>query len=214
MISFRIRKIASVVKENYSITDIGCDHGYLAICLRELGNENRVICADNKKGPLNNARKNLNGFSNIDYVLSDGLRNIEEITDGVVLAGMGFRTVKSIIENDFEKFCQYRQIIIQSNNSLPELRRWLNEKGFQIDEEYLVYDDIYYSILSVSKGSQQLTENEYLFGKNLLENDRELFRQKWEYEYGKREKLLEGIAINHKAYKRISNEMKKIREVL
>ena len=59
MISNRIKEIAKLIDNTSSFTDIGCDHGYLALEARKNGNENLIICSDNKIGPLNNAESNL-----------------------------------------------------------------------------------------------------------------------------------------------------------
>ncbi|MBR0138603.1 MAG: SAM-dependent methyltransferase [Erysipelotrichaceae bacterium] len=216
MISKRIRKIASLIDNDSSVTDVGCDHGYLAICLREAGNKQRIVCSDNKNGPLENARKNLErqDYENIAYVLSDGLKNIDEMTDTVVMAGMGYLTMRKIILESYEKFAGYVNIILQSNNSLPKLRRFLNQNGFEIVSEHMVHDDIYYTVIIARKGEQLLEENQYEFGFNLAKEDRKIFIEHWNHEITKREQILQGIDPSSKGYEKIAGEIRKIREVL
>ena len=216
MINRRIRKIASLISADNSVTDVGCDHGYLAICLREAGNNCRVVCCDNKKGPLENARRTLEKreYENISYVLSDGLKNVDEITDAVVIAGMGALTIRKIISDSREKFAEFGTVILQSNNSLPKLRRFLNQSGFEIVSEHMVLDEIYYTIIVARNGSQLLDDRQYDFGYNLAEEDREIFRDHWMNEIRKRELIMEGIDPGSRGHEKIANEIKKIREVL
>ena len=98
MISKRLRTIGDLIDNEESVTDVGCDHGFLAVCLRQKGNAAHLICADSKPGPLSQGRKNLDamGIENVDMVLSDGLREIDEVTDVIVMAGMGYHTVQHI----------------------------------------------------------------------------------------------------------------------
>ena len=54
-ISARLRTIASLVKDNSSIVDVGCDHGLLDIYLTKYKNV-RCVASDNKASCLNNSR--------------------------------------------------------------------------------------------------------------------------------------------------------------
>ena len=58
-ISKRLESVASLVEDNRSIIDIGCDHALLSIYIALNKKPNRVIASDNKEGPLEGAKENL-----------------------------------------------------------------------------------------------------------------------------------------------------------
>ena len=120
MISNRLKTIAEMLPVDASVADIGCDHGLLARQLRERGNQQLIICADNKPSPLLSARMNLAGFDNIVFVLSDGATKIRDKVDYAVLSGLGYNTVRKILKDSDAFFRSLKGIIIQINSHVAQ----------------------------------------------------------------------------------------------
>lgn len=74
------------------LADVGCDHGYLC-CQAVLDQKaQRAYACDIARLPLESARKTIaeNGLGGqVLPVLSDGLQNVPEDAEQVVMAGMG-----------------------------------------------------------------------------------------------------------------------------
>ena len=77
----RLRMIASLVPKCSTLCDIGTDHAYVAIYLAKKGIAEKIIAADIKEGPLEQARKNIDAF-NVSHMvetrLSNGFAQIEQ----------------------------------------------------------------------------------------------------------------------------------------
>lgn len=215
MISKRIREIGKLIDNSYSVIDIGCDHGYLAQVLREKGNKNLIICSDEKKGPLDNARKNLVYYSDIEYCLSDGVQNISKQVDVAVMAGMGHNTVEHIINQKMDYFRNCKQIIIEVNTQVDEMRKWLMENDFIIKDETVVFDYKYYEILVVENGKQLLNENEIQFGPVLLKKRTDTYIKYWNHTKEKLAKIVSNLPDeNHPDAKQLNNKIQIIEEML
>ena len=75
-ISKRLKEIADLVDNGSNIIDVGCDHALLDIYLANNKDNIKVIASDNKKGPLEQARKNISSFNlenKIKFKYGDGL---------------------------------------------------------------------------------------------------------------------------------------------
>ena len=210
----RIEAISQLIDNDESVIDIGCDHGFLAKMLRTKGNNKLIICSDNKKGPLNNARNNLIGYDNINFELTDGVDNIDTVCDVCVLAGMGHNTVISIIENNENYFRNCKKIIIQVNSVVAQMRQYLSNHKFQIIDECMVYDYKYYQIMVVKTGQQQLSELQIEFGPVLLEKKGEVFLQCYQKQLSYLQSLLSTLPENHPDRSQLSKKIEQIKSVL
>ena len=59
MLSKRLQIIANLVPSDSNVADVGCDHGYLLIYLKDNHFNGKLLGIDNKKGPIESFRKNL-----------------------------------------------------------------------------------------------------------------------------------------------------------
>ena len=78
-LSKRMRAVAGMVPHGYVAADIGCDHGFVSICLVREKICPRVIAADVRPGPLSRAKEHIaqSGLTGaIETVLSDGLEHV------------------------------------------------------------------------------------------------------------------------------------------
>ncbi|MCR5067074.1 MAG: class I SAM-dependent methyltransferase [Erysipelotrichaceae bacterium] len=214
MISKRIKKIASLIGNEESVADIGCDHGHLAMQLRENGNRARIICSDNKIGPLNNARKNLAAYDGIEFVLGNGAENIRESVDTAVMSGLGYRTVIGIINASRSFFDSCSRMIIQINTCMDQLRRWLTANGFAIVDEHIIKDYKFYQIMDVRKGEQKLSELEIKYGPVLLNRHDDVFVSYLIDQIETKRRILKEIDTANSDYQKIIDQIKEMESLL
>ena len=153
----RLRTAASLVPEGARLADIGTDHAYLPAALLLEGKIPYAIAADLRQGPLLRAKETAALYGcqkQMGFRLCDGLKGIRpEETDAIVIAGMGGETIAQILEA--APWVRERQVplVLQPMSSIPDLREWLQEHGYQIQEERLAQEgDNLYVILSVCSG--------------------------------------------------------------
>ena len=151
----RLLAAASMVREGAVVADVGTDHAYLPIYLVSSGVAKRAVASDINQGPLSRAEANIQRFAlspKINTCLTPGLTGIEVYapTD-ILICGMGGELIASIIEAaEFVKDPNIR-LILQPMTSVRELRVWLAENGFAIDEEkYAKEKEKLYVIISAS----------------------------------------------------------------
>lgn len=162
MLSKRLKTIASLINIQDIVIDIGCDHGYLDIYLKENHLCQNVYASDISENALNVARNNFQKRNiNIETFVSNGFENIPFTFNTAVIAGMGTSTILKIINNEKSP----NKLVISSHNELYKLRKSLNEYGYKIVNEKAVYENNhYYVILECLKGKQKLNDNELKFG--------------------------------------------------
>ena len=105
---------------------------------------------------------------------------------------MGGNTILNILKKNKLKYI--KKIVIQSNTDIPLIRKYINKLGYTIKNEQLIIDkNIYYIIITFSKGKHKYTKKELYFGPILLKENNELFKKKKTIELNKLEKILEKI---------------------
>ena len=172
MLSTRLQMIFNIIPNNSTVVDVGCDHAYLAIELIKQKKSSKVYALDNKKGPLNQAKINIEQeelSSQIDLVLMNGLSDFREKADTIVIAGMGVETAIEILENSYQDVNQFSQIIIQVNKNTDRIREWIAKKGYFILDEDICFEDFYYQVVvftAIKKGSY--LQEELLLGPILM----------------------------------------------
>lgn len=179
MVSNRIKFIASLINKEDKVLDIGTDHALLPIYLVKNNLCEIADGTDISNEVLKNANNNLlkyNLETKIKLYCSDGINNIDVSNyNTFVICGMGFFTIKSILDN--KKISSINKMIIQSNNNHEELRRYMNSIGYKILSDYYIMDkNKPYLILLVEKGKQKLSDKEYVCGLYNLSNN-------WYYKY-------------------------------
>lgn len=135
----RLMAAASLVRGGGIIADIGTDHGYLPIFLLQSGKVEGAFAADIGKQPLQNAEKSVEKYGLNDKItlrLSDGLGNFSpDDADEFVFAGMGGTLIaEKLQETPWIKNERYH-FVFQPQSRAEDLRRFLFENGFRINEE-------------------------------------------------------------------------------
>lgn len=194
MKSLKLKAIAFFIDKNDRVVDIGCDHAYLGIYLRENNLCKSIISSDINENALNNALNNIEKHglkSKIKCVLSDGLNNIDtKQIDTIVIAGMGTKTIKHIL-NKKEKLKKIKKIILSSNNEQSQLRKYMQKKNYLLQDEKIIYEKNHYYVVSkYIKGKQRLNKYELLFGLNKSDK-----KEYYEYLFNENKNILKKVPL-------------------
>lgn len=137
----RLKSIFDAVGSCECIADIGSDHALLPIALLQSGKAKSAIACDINKGPLERSRNNAvkYGIKNIEFLLSDGFEALTEKSfDKAAICGMGGTLISDIIEKAGTK--AHCSLILQPMTAYKELRAYLWNNGFKIDNESYAVD--------------------------------------------------------------------------
>ena len=155
----RLRAIAARVPQGSNLADIGTDHGHLPLYLLKTGHLQRAIASDLRVGPLNHARQNAAAYGlsdRISFRLAHGLDGVSpDECDVISIAGMGGETMIEILRAAPWTADGNHLLLLQPMTMLPQLRQWLWENGYRIDEETVCQEGHrYYLVWSVTGGAQ------------------------------------------------------------
>lgn len=199
------------------LADIGCDHGYLAIDALKKGIR-FVQLVDNKKGPLDVARINLEKNNllntNVKLTLASGLTELDPLVDTVAILGMGGELITHILEESKAKNLKIKKYIFEANTKIPVLRKYLFDNNYQIIEEKIVKENgKYYELILASKVEKNTLYDEYdvLFGPCLRNEKNPLFFEKWSKIYDNYQNIIKN---NGDEVKKIKNESRLIEEII
>lgn len=169
MLSKRLLKIASLINKDDVIYDVGTDHGLLPCYLMKESLCKKAYAIDDKQGPLDNCIENINKYhleGKVIPKLSNGIEDIEDDVTTVIIAGMGFYTLREILEG---KDLSNKRFIVQINKNLYEFRKYLSDHNYKIINEEIIFDEFYYVIIEfTSEHAEPLTFEEMQFGPILM----------------------------------------------
>ena len=202
MFSLRLKTIASLVKKDAKVLDIGTDHAYLPIFLYKNNLCQKVIASDVSASALANAKANVEKYkADIKLYLSDGLNDIKDDYDTIIISGMGTLSIINILKNRELP----NDLIISSNNNLYELRMFMNKIGYKIKDEVIVKDmGKYYDIIVYEKGTEKLSDTILRFGKS---GSKEYYK----YLYEKELEIYQHLNFKNKLKKR--RNLKKLQKL-
>lgn len=204
-LSPRLKKIVEMVPECSVLADIGTDHGYVLIELIHANKITKGIASDNKKKPLEKAKKNseTEGVScDIDFRLGDGLStlNVGE-ANGAVVAGMGGILTRDILENSLDIIKEMDFLLLQPAQNPEMLRKYLYEGSFEIlDEDIIKEERRFYEYILVRYDENPLVKRknigEYQVGECLLERKSELLNEFLESKIRETEGILQKMDLS------------------
>lgn len=182
-LSRRLSAIASFVPKGSRVIDVGTDHAYIPIYLVEQGIAETCLATDINKGPLEKAKKNLvaHGIECVTLKQTNGLAGIEIGSgDVVMISGMGGYLIIDILEKSLPLVQSMKKLILQPQQDIVEVRKYLHEIGFIIEDETFVEDEEkYYTIIVAVPGKERYEKAyEYLYGKCLIEKKSPVLK-KW-----------------------------------
>lgn len=218
MLSNRLKAVYDAIKDSDIVADIGTDHALLAIELVKANKVKKAYACDINEKPLENACKNIeaeNLDSQIITVLTDGLNNIPEEIDTVVIAGMGYYTCEEILENDFERLYGFKRIVVQVNKDVELLRKWISDHHFTILDEEIVYEGMYYQVVSFNTDFHRTySDLEIDLGPKLMERKDPLFIEYLEYLLLKNKEIFAKVPKYGPKYIELRKNIKAIESVL
>lgn len=193
LLSKRLEAISNLVEDGKVVYDVGCDHAYLDIYLNK---ERLMKCyaIDNRRNVIKIAKENIKKYDvHIPVMLNNGIDNIElEDNYVVVIAGMGTRNIIKIIENK-----NIEQLILQSNDDLYVLRKYLSNNGYKIIDEVVVFEFGYYYVLTKCQpGIVNYSDEELFLGPVLMKKKDDLYIQYLEFLIERYDKMISTIPKN------------------
>jgi tRNA (adenine22-N1)-methyltransferase len=143
---------------------------------------------DINKGPLERASENIKeqGMDcKIETRLSNGTKALtEKEVDGIICAGMGGKLIISILEEGKKLVLDMKQLILQPQSEIDEVRFYLRSNGYVTTQEDMVLEDgKYYPMMRVIKTDNcdnEISDTKRIFdkyGKYLLEMSHPVLKQ-------------------------------------
>ena len=214
-LSRRLSLCAKYTDGFLNLADIGTDHALLPIVCVKNGYVMKAQAIDNKRGPFVIAFSNVKRYKQEERItvkLSDGISEIDDDTDVVVIAGMGGDLISQILEKDDKK--NVKRFILQSNNNPEKIRAILRKINYKIVDE-LVFEDQkkMYDIIVIEQGESNLTKNEIDFGPLNLKNKSHYFMKRLNKEYEYLKLVVKNIE-NEVEKAEIQGRLNQIEEVL
>lgn len=174
MRSLRLSKIASLVSYD-TVFDVGADHGELEKILSLSDNIKKIYAVENKKGPFLNLSHNVEGLTKVTSLLSDGIKDLKEDVNSLVIAGMGGINIVEILLENEDKLQNVKEIILEPHSDYELVRRILVVLDYKIDEEIKVTEaGKNYLITRFIKGEATYSNDVYRYGLHYNEESNNL----------------------------------------
>ncbi|OLR64280.1 tRNA (adenine(22)-N(1))-methyltransferase [Peptoniphilus porci] len=178
-LSNRLKKIAELVDFGASVIDVGTDHGYVPNFLCEKNISRDIIATDISKNSLKKSidlTKELGNEKYIRNILANGIVN--EKRDDIIIAGLGGIQIAEIILKSLDISKDAKKLILQPMQKTNILRRELNNMGFLIIEEEIIYEyERYFEIIVAKFTGEKINFNEmdYCFSRILIERKEKVY---------------------------------------
>ena len=162
----RLETIASLVPVGVAVVDVGTDHAYLPVLLAQQQKIRQAVATDIAAGPCQAAENTVAQYG-LGGVISvrqgNGLAQVTPAEAEVVaIAGMGGKTITTILEQGAEQLEQTTRLVLQPMNGERELRHWLQEHKWKIVDERLAYEaNRFYVVMAAVPGVEQPYEDIY-----------------------------------------------------
>ena len=175
-ISERLRAVAGMVSPGCRLADVGTDHAYIPIYLMQNGVIPQAVAMDINQGPLLRATENIRRYGLTGWIetrLSDGLEKLQAgEADTILIAGMGGLLMVRILENGQGVLAGCRELVLQPQSDIRSVRASLEEKGWQLDREDLVFEDgKYYPMMrAVTHSEEDLKKKREFDGQNSVDD--------------------------------------------
>lgn len=193
-INNRLKLVGDYVDKGSIPLDIGCDHAKLSIYLLKEKNFPFVYASDNKIGPLNQAKENVNYYNladKIELIKADGLNSLNDKIDTITVTGMGGLTINKMFLENKNKLTNIKTIILSPNNFIKEVRETINKLGYYLKDEELVEEsNKLYHILVFSKGNKIYSDKELYLGPILMTKNKEIIKKYYRNELSNINNLL------------------------
>lgn len=213
-INNRLKLVGDYVDKGSIPLDIGCDHAKLSIYLLKERNFPFVYASDNKSGPLNQAKENVDYYNladRIELIKAEGLNSLNDKIDTITVTGMGGLTINKMFLENRDKLTNIKTIILSPNNFIKEVRETITSLGYYLKDEELVEEsDKLYHVLVFSKGNRIYSDEELYLGPILMTKNKEIIKKYYRNELSNINNLL----LNNNIPKEKKEELKKLKKHL
>lgn len=213
-INNRLKLVGDYVDKGSIPLDIGCDHAKLSIYLLKEKNFPFVYASDNKIGPINQAKENVNYYNladKIELIKADGLNSLNDKIDTITVTGMGGLTINKMFLENKNKLTNIKTIILSPNNFIKEVRETINKLGYYLKDEELVEEsNKLYHILVFYKGNKTYSDKDLYLGPILMTKSKEIIKKYYRNELSNINNLL----LNNSIPRERQEELRKIKKYL
>lgn len=145
--SRRLEAVASMVPRGSRVADIGTDHALLPYLLLSSGRASHCIASDVRSGWPEGASPS----DRLELRAGSGLKVFkpEDAIDVVAISGMGGRSMRRILDDDYRHELGIRRAVVQPQKEAADVRRWCAENRYPIVAERIIFERRrYYVILA------------------------------------------------------------------
>lgn len=209
-ISNRLENISKLVIPGNGVIDVGADHGLVEKYLLENKISPYIVAVENKIGPFKILCSSLKDDKQVRCSLSDGIEDIDDKVQTIIIAGMGGINIVDIIKKNLTKLDNIEQIIVDPHRDTSLVRKEITSLGFKIDVEKIVIEgNKFYTIISFIRGNEKYSIDELEWGvKCISSKEFSLFKKQELDRLDKRLKSLE------KSAKTSENDIKIIKNTI
>lgn len=179
------------------LADIGTDHALLPIEAIEIGYVSTALAIDNKIGPFGIAYNNIIQHKledKITVLLGDGLEQLDDFVDVVVISGMGGGLIANILKSHSLK--NVKRLILQPNNDSYLIRELLSDIKFHIIDEVIINEkNKLYDLIVIEPGIVEYNKLQILFGPINLVEKSHFFILRIEEEIKRLKRLLDQVSL-------------------
>ena len=181
-LSTRLSALVQFVPQGSSVIDVGTDHAYIPIYLMQTGRAVRCLATDINAGPLKKAAHNmkLHGITDIRLKQTNGLEGVTSADgDVIMISGMGGYLIIDILEHAKALVKGIKKLILQPQQDIEQVRRYLHQIGFQIEtEDFVIDDEKYYTVIVAILGEERYVHDyDYVYGKCLIQKELPVFKE-------------------------------------
>ncbi|MBG9979863.1 tRNA (adenine(22)-N(1))-methyltransferase TrmK [Facklamia sp. DSM 111018] len=207
-LSDRLQNVANFIlqfsESPRRLVDIGSDHAYLPCYLAQKRQIDWAIAGEIADGPLQAAKTQIQAHqlnTMVEARKGDGFEVIQS-TDQINVAsicGMGGNLITNILEEGRQRNILPSTLVLQANNGMERLRKWLNNHSYAILAEDIVLEkDQFYEMLVAKKQNEvkTLNQKDFVFGSHHLQCPSNLFYQKWRQELSHQVHVLNQLMTN------------------
>jgi Predicted SAM-dependent methyltransferase len=224
-LNLRLKCVADRIRRGSYPADIGTDHAYIPIYLIKNEICGRVIATDIRRGPLLKAEKNILEYGIKDRILlaqGPGLTPVlNHDIDCAILAGMGGRVIRDILEDGKSKAGMVDYFVIQPVQYPEVVREYLYNNNYSIQEDRLIKENgRIYQVMTAVHGTDIIDDCIFFeFGKKLIENKDPLLHEYIEKKISELKKVIEKTGIENsdnagRKFEECTERLKKFEEVL
>lgn len=139
-LSNRLGTLTKYVPQGSRVIDVGTDHAYVPIYLMKNNITISCMATDINKGPLIKAKQNITKYHipNIKLKQTSGLQGItEEDGNVIMISGMGGYLIIDILKAAMSVVKAANRLILQPQQDIDEVRKFLHANHFKIITEDL-----------------------------------------------------------------------------